>query len=121
MLRVQTESAVGILEGPVLRKCNQTGAGDQLTKRPIETCIAEGLSSIANHDCSISAIRIILEFLDQIWMNEKRGRAIVSGQPFPRTLGWCEELTLSDAKPESSKALQNHMLRHASGVGHEAQ
>ena len=81
----------------------------------------EGLSGVADHYCAICAIRIILEFLDQIWMNEKRGRAIVSGQPFPRSLGWCEELTLSDAKTESSKALQNHMLRHASRVGHEAQ
>ena len=61
----------------------------------------EGLSGVADHYCAICAIRIILEFPDQIWMNEKRGRAIVSGQPFPRGLGWCEELTLSDAKTES--------------------
>ena len=33
----------------------------------------------------------------------------------------CKELTLSDAKAESRKALQNHMFRHATGVGHEAQ
>ena len=81
----------------------------------------EGLSGIADHDCAMNAIQIVFEFLGQIWMNEKRGRAIVSSQPFPRTLSGCKELTLSDAKAESSKPLQNHMFRHASGVGHEAQ
>jgi hypothetical protein len=37
--------------------------GNQLTKRPIEAFIAEGLSGIPNDDCSISAIRIILELI----------------------------------------------------------
>lgn len=81
----------------------------------------EGLSGIANHDCAMNAIQIVFEFLGQVWMNEKRGRAIVSSQPFPRTLSGCKELTLSDAKAESRKALQDHMFRDASGVGHEAQ
>ena len=61
------------LKDPVLRKCNQFGAGNQLTKRAIETCIMEGLTGIADHDCAMNAIEIIFEFQGQIWMNEKRG------------------------------------------------
>jgi len=71
---IQTEFAVGILEGPVLRQCNQIDAVNQLTECVIETCIVEGFSSITDHDCAMGATRIIFEFLGQIWMNEKRGR-----------------------------------------------
>ena len=55
---IQTERAVGILEGPVLRKRNQFGAGNQLTKRAIEATV-EGFSDIADHDCAMNAIQII--------------------------------------------------------------
>jgi hypothetical protein len=68
----------------------------------------------------MNAIRIIFEFLGQIWMNEKE-ESNRFWPTIPGHLSGCKELTLSDAKAEFSKALQNHMFRHASGVGHEAQ
>ena len=98
---IQTEHAVGILEGPVLRKRNQFGARNQLTKRVIEICILEGFSSIADHDCAMNAIQI--EFLGQIWMNEKRGRAIVSSQPFPRTLSGCKDSLSLTPRPSLAR------------------
>jgi hypothetical protein len=42
---------------------DQFGAGNQFTKGAIETCIVEGLSGIADHDCAMNAIQIVFEFL----------------------------------------------------------
>ena len=68
------------------------GTVNQLTKCAIETRIAESLSGIADHDRTMSANWNIFEFLNQIWMDEKRGRAIVSSQPFAHSLSGYEEL-----------------------------
>jgi hypothetical protein len=85
----------------------------------IEPGEVEILSGIADDDGAMRPAPLTLKLLNQIGMNEQRGRAVIRGEPIARGLSRREQFAFPNVQTELSKAPQHFALRHAGGVGDE--